>query len=87
MVVATLRFKNNNIIFRIYFHLFVMFVSGGDMLNWNTLNHPSLPSHYNTGIITNRNVPFNGGIPYTAHGAQITPPLIFDFFVFMLILG
>ena len=30
-----------------------------------------------------------GGIPYTAHGAQI-PPLIFDFclfFVFMLILG
>ena len=33
----------------------------------------------------------NGGIPYTAHGAQITePPLILDFcifFVFMLILG
>ena len=31
-----------------------------------------------------------GEIPYTAHGAQIPPPLIFDFclfFVFMLILG
>ena len=31
-----------------------------------------------------------GGIPYTAHGAQIPPPLIFDsclFFIFMLILG
>ena len=34
---------------------------------------------------------FFGGIPYTDHGAQITPPpLIFDFclfFDFMLILG
>ena len=29
-----------------------------------------------------------GGIPYTAHGAQITPPPLFLlFFVFMLILG
>ncbi len=31
-----------------------------------------------------------GGIPYTAHGAQITPPLILNFclsFIFMLILG
>ena len=34
---------------------------------------------------------FAGGIPYTAHGAQlIPPPLYFDFclfFLFMLILG
>ncbi len=31
-----------------------------------------------------------GGIPYTDHGAQITPPLFLifvHFFVFMLILG
>ena len=28
-----------------------------------------------------------GGIPYTAHGAQIPPPLFCLFFVFMLILG
>ncbi len=37
----------------------------------------------------NRFIKQTGGIPYTAHGAQITP-LIFDFylfFVFMLILG
>ena len=30
----------------------------------------------------------NGGIPYTAHGAQIPPPQpLFLIFVFMLILG
>ncbi len=25
----------------------------------------------------------SGGIPYTAHGAQITPPPYFDFFLFL----